>query len=50
VAERLGFNHHEALSLEKARAGLNAQSKERRLGIFKPTTKEIKKVREGERG
>jgi len=50
VAERLGFNHHEALSLGKALAGLNAQSKGRRLGIFKPTPKEIKKVREGERG
>ncbi|HEV7927646.1 MAG TPA: hypothetical protein VGR14_20000 [Verrucomicrobiae bacterium] len=50
VAERLGFNHDEALSLGKALAGLNAQSKGRRLGIFKPTPKEIKKVREGERG
>jgi hypothetical protein len=50
VAERLGFNHGEALSFEKAWAGLNAQNTERRLGIFKPTPKEIKKVREGERG
>jgi hypothetical protein len=50
VAERLGFNHDEALSLGKALAGLNAQSKGRRLGIFKPTPREIKKVREGERG
>ena len=50
VAERLGFNHDEALSLGKALAGLNAQSKGRRLGIFKPTPKELKKVREGERG
>ena len=29
---------------------MNAQSKGRRLGIFKPTPKEIKKVREHERG
>ena len=50
VAERLGFNHDEALSLGKALAGLNAQSKGRRLGIFKPTPKEIRKVRERERG
>ena len=50
VAERLGFKHDEALSLGKALAGLNAQSKGRRLGIFKPTPKELKKVREHERG
>ena len=50
VAERMGFNHDEALSLGKALAGLNAQSKGRRLGIFKPTPKELKKVRHGERG
>jgi hypothetical protein len=50
VAERLGFKHDEALSLEKALAGLNAQSKGQRLGIFKPTPKELKKVCEQERG
>ncbi len=50
VAERLGFNDDEALSLGKALAGLNAQSKGRRLGIFKPTPRELKKVRERERG
>ena len=50
VAERLGFDHDEALSLGKALAGLNAQSKGRRLGIFKPAPKEMKKVRERERG
>ncbi len=37
----------EALSLGKALAGLNAQSKGR-LGIFKPSSKELKKVREQE--
>ncbi len=50
AAERLGFKHDEALSLGKALAGLNAQSKGRRLGIFKPSPKELKKVREHERG
>ena len=50
VAERLGFKHDEALSLGKALAGLNAQSKGQRLGIFKPTPKELKTVRERERG
>ena len=50
VAERLGFKHDEALSLGKALAGLNAQSKGRRLGIFKPSPKELNKVREQKRG
>ncbi len=36
VAERLGYDRDEAFSLGKALAGLNAQSKGRRLGIFKP--------------
>jgi len=34
VAERLGFPHLTALTLGKAVAGLNAQSKGRRLGIY----------------
>ena len=34
VAERLGFDEDEALSLGKAVAGLNAQSKGQRLGIY----------------
>jgi hypothetical protein len=34
VAERLGYNKNEALTLGKAVAGLNAQSKGRRLGIY----------------
>jgi hypothetical protein len=34
VAERLGYDHQTALTLGKAVAGLNAQSKGRRLGIF----------------
>lgn len=50
VAERLGFDHNEALSLGKAVAGLTAQSKGRRLGIYKPVPKEIKKARAQKRG
>lgn len=46
VAERLGFDRDEALTLGRAVAGLNAQSKGRRLGIFKPSEEKAKKVRE----
>jgi hypothetical protein len=35
VAERLGYGRDAALTLGKAVAGLNAQSKGRRLGIYK---------------
>jgi len=37
VAGRLGFDADEALTLGKTVAGLNAQSKGRRLGIYKPS-------------
>ena len=50
VAERLGFDHDEALSLGKAVAGLTAQSKGRRLGIFKLVPQEVKKARARKRG
>jgi hypothetical protein len=50
VAERLGFDRDEALSLGKAVAGLNAQSKGQRLGIFKPVPQEVKKARAQKRG
>lgn len=50
VAERLGFERDEALSLGKAVAGLTAQSKGRRLGIYKPVPKEIKEARAKKRG
>ena len=50
VAERLGFDRDEALTLGKAVAGLTAQSKGRRLGIFKPVPQEIKKARARKRG
>ena len=46
VAERLGFEDDEALSLGKAVAGLTAQSKGRRLGIFAPTPEALKKARQ----
>src|ERR1022692_5238023 len=46
VAERLGFTHDEALTLGRAVAGLNAYSKGRALGIFKPTPKDVHAKRE----
>lgn len=36
VAERMGYDEEAALSLGKALAGLNAQTKGRSLGIYKP--------------
>ena len=50
VAGRLGFDQDEALSLGKAVAGLTAQSKGQRLGIYKPVPQEVKKVRARKRG
>jgi hypothetical protein len=50
IAGRLGFDQDEALSLGKAVAGLNAQSKGQRLGIFKPVPQEVKKARAQKRG
>jgi hypothetical protein len=50
VAQRLGFDKDEALTLGKALAGLNTQAKGRRLGIFKPHEQKPKKAREKERG
>jgi len=50
VAERLGFNHEEALSLAKAVAGLNAQAKGRALGIFKAKRESIEKAKQREHG
>lgn len=48
VAERLGHDRAEALTLGKAVAGLNAQSKGRRLGLFEeaePAEKPKEKAR-----
>src|SRR3954447_24820109 len=50
VAQRLGFDKDESLTLGRAVAGLNAQAKGRRLGIFKPHEEKAKKAREKERG
>src|ERR1700674_4549982 len=50
VAQRLGFNEDEALSLGKAVAGLNAQAKGRRLGIFKPHEQKPREARAAKRG
>jgi hypothetical protein len=40
VAERLGYDHDAALTIAKAVAGLNAQAKGRRLGIFEESKDE----------
>jgi polygalacturonase len=45
VARRLGFNKEEALTLGRAVAGLNAQAKGRRPGIFKPHEQKAKHLR-----
>lgn len=45
VAERLGFDWNESLTLGRAVAGLNAQSKGRRLGIFSPGAADEKSSR-----
>jgi hypothetical protein len=45
VAERLGHDREAALTLGKAVAGLNAQSKGRRLGITKPASAEASAAR-----
>jgi hypothetical protein len=45
VAEVLGFEHDEALTLGRAVAGLNAYSKGVSLGLFQPTPNEVKEQR-----
>jgi hypothetical protein len=50
VAERLGFDQDEALTLGQALSGLNAQAKGRRLGIFKPHEEQSQAAREKKRG
>jgi hypothetical protein len=47
VAERMGYKKDEALTFGRAVAGLNAQSKGRRLGIYEEKSEEEKK--EGKR-
>ena len=43
VARRMGYNEETALTLGKAVAGLNAQSKGRKLGIYEEKSEEEKK-------
>jgi hypothetical protein len=50
VAEQLGFDEDESLTLGKALAGLTAQSKGRRLGVFKPHEEKPGQARKKERG
>jgi hypothetical protein len=45
VAEVLGFEHDEALTLGRAVAGLNAYSKGGSLGLIEPTPKEVQEQR-----
>jgi len=46
VAERLGFDRGEALTLGRAVAGLTAYRKGVRLGLFEPTPKEVRAKRD----
>jgi hypothetical protein len=46
VAEVLRFEHHEALTLGRAVAGLNAYCKGVSLGLFQPTPREVKEQRQ----
>jgi hypothetical protein len=50
VAQRLGCDEDEALTMGKALAGRNAQAKGRRLGIYKPHEEGTKSAREKKRG
>src|SRR6267142_5736428 len=45
VAERLGFDRDEALTLGRVVAGLDAYSKGRALGLFTPRPKTVREVR-----
>lgn len=45
VAERMGFNKDEALTLGRAVSGLNAYSKGRRLGLFEPSKDKVREKR-----
>jgi hypothetical protein len=50
VAERLGFQRDEALTLGRSVAGRTAQEKGRTLGIFKPHQEKADKARKKEAG
>jgi len=45
VAQRLGFDRKEALTLGRVVAGLNAYAKGRSLGIFRPTPEDVRRER-----
>ncbi|HJS20444.1 MAG TPA: hypothetical protein VJ785_16970 [Anaerolineales bacterium] len=49
VAERLGYDKETSLTLGKAVAGLNAQSKGRKLGIYEEKSREEKEIRKKEK-
>ncbi|HET9914812.1 MAG TPA: hypothetical protein VFQ13_23170 [Anaerolineales bacterium] len=49
VAERLGYEKETALTLGKAVAGLNAQSKGRKLGIYEEKSEEEKAKEKGKK-
>lgn len=46
VAERLGFDYNEALTVGRAVAGLNAHANGQRLGIFKPSRERLQELRD----
>lgn len=46
VAERLGFERDEALTMGRVVAGLNAYSKGKSLGLYKPHPKTVEEERE----
>ncbi len=46
VAEILGFDYNEALTLGRAVAGLNAYSKGVALGLFEPAPKTVREQRQ----
>jgi hypothetical protein len=50
VAERLGFDRDEALTLGKVVTGLNAQAKGQRLGIFDPAEEKSEQARQRKPG
>jgi len=45
VAERLGFDRSEALTMGRVVAGLNAYAKGKSLGLFKPAPEEVRRER-----
>lgn len=46
VAERLGFDRDEALTMGRVVAGLNAYAKGKALGLFKPASEEVRRERQ----